>query len=82
MVNSLAELRKKIPLAKPARLVHISATKAVFFTVGALTGCQGACGCSSGVEHNLAKVGVVGSNPIARSILPLYDPETWVTQRT
>ena len=25
------------------------------------------CGCSSGVEHNLAKVGVVGSNPIARS---------------
>ncbi len=25
-------------------------------------------GCSSGVEHNLAKVGVVGSNPIARSI--------------
>jgi hypothetical protein len=27
------------------------------------------CGCSSGVEHNLAKVGVVGSNPIARSKL-------------
>ena len=27
----------------------------------------GFCGCSSGVEHNLAKVGVVGSNPIARS---------------
>ena len=27
----------------------------------------GASGCSSGVEHNLAKVGVVGSNPIARS---------------
>jgi hypothetical protein len=25
-------------------------------------------GRSSGVEHNLAKVGVVGSNPIARSI--------------
>src|SRR6266480_6900035 len=25
------------------------------------------CGCSSGVEHNLAKVWVVGSNPIARS---------------
>ena len=24
-------------------------------------------GCSSGVEHNLAKVGVVGSNPIVRS---------------
>src|SRR5262249_29799506 len=24
-------------------------------------------GCSSGVEHNLAKVGVVGSNPFARS---------------
>ena len=28
------------------------------------------CGCSSGVEHNLAKVGVVGSNPIARSKKP------------
>ena len=28
-------------------------------------------GCSSGVEHNLAKVGVVGSNPIARSNLIL-----------
>ncbi len=28
------------------------------------------CGCSSGVEHNLAKVGVVGSNPIARSKIP------------
>lgn len=24
-------------------------------------------GCSSGVEHNLAKVGVEGSNPFARS---------------
>lgn len=29
------------------------------------------CGCSSGVEHNLAKVRVVGSNPIARSNLLL-----------
>src|SRR5262249_38730799 len=28
------------------------------------------CGYSSGVEHNLAKVGVVGSNPIARSKKP------------
>src|SRR5580704_15117875 len=27
------------------------------------------CGCSSGVEHNLAKVGVGGSNPLARSKL-------------
>ena len=26
-------------------------------------------GCSSGVEHNLAKVGVEGSNPFTRSIL-------------
>ena len=29
--------------------------------------CPG-CGCSSGVEHDLAKVGVEGSNPFARSI--------------
>jgi hypothetical protein len=28
---------------------------------------RGRCGCSSGVEHNLAKVGVGGSNPLARS---------------
>jgi hypothetical protein len=28
-------------------------------------------GRSSGVEHNLAKVGVVGSNPIARSSFPV-----------
>src|SRR6516162_6229347 len=28
---------------------------------------RGGCGCSSGVEHNLAKVGVGGSNPLARS---------------
>src|SRR5664279_2508432 len=27
------------------------------------------CGCSSGVEHDLAKVGVEGSNPFARSNL-------------
>ena len=26
------------------------------------------CGSSSGVEHNLAKVGVAGSNPVFRSI--------------
>ena len=36
------------------------------------------CGCSSGVEHDLAKVGVEGSNPFARSnyfiqIMPLRD---------
>ena len=30
----------------------------------------GASGCSSGVEHNLAKVGVEGSNPFARSSSP------------
>jgi hypothetical protein len=29
------------------------------------------CGRSSGVEHNLAKVGVEGSNPFARSRIPL-----------
>ncbi len=29
-----------------------------------------ASGCSSGVEHNLAKVGVEGSNPFARSSFP------------
>src|SRR5215469_13924811 len=32
---------------------------------------RGRCGCSSGVEHNLAKVGVGGSNPLARSKFPV-----------
>ena len=32
------------------------------------------CGRSSGVEHNLAKVGVEGSNPFARSSLHLAEP--------
>src|SRR4051794_3814749 len=32
------------------------------------------CGCSSGVEHNLAKVGVGGSNPLARSIVQMREP--------
>jgi hypothetical protein len=33
-------------------------------------------GRSSGVEHNLAKVGVEGSNPFARSSFPLSDLDT------
>ena len=33
------------------------------------------CGCSSGVEHNLAKVGVEGSNPFARSNCFSPEPE-------
>ena len=32
------------------------------------------CGRSSGVEHNLAKVGVEGSNPFARSSRHLAEP--------
>ena len=31
---------------------------------------------------NLAKVGVEGSNPFARSILFMSSPKTWVTDRT
>ena len=41
-------------LANPGALLHIPA---------------GGCGCSSGVEHHVANVRVVGSNPIARSNL-------------
>src|SRR6516162_10666368 len=33
------------------------------------------CGCSSGVEHDLAKVGVEGSNPFARSKILLSAAE-------
>ena len=39
----------------------------------------GGCGRSSVVEHQLPKLSVVGSIPIARSNLSLSDPETWVT---
>src|SRR5258705_13638838 len=42
----------------------------------------GGRGCSSGVEHHVANVRVVGSNPIARSSTCMSDPETWVTKRT
>ena len=40
------------------------------------------CGCSLGVEHDLAKVGVEGSNPFARSNFQMSGPDTWVTERT
>jgi hypothetical protein len=41
------------------------------------TGCSVSvrCGSSSGVEHNLAKVGVEGSNPFSRSSFSLYSKE-------
>jgi hypothetical protein len=52
-------------VAKPAALWHSKATARVFGPGCRLT--LLGCGCSSGVEHNLAKVGVEGSNPFARS---------------
>src|SRR5215471_3905695 len=42
--------------------------------------CRSGCGCSSGVEHNLAKVGVEGSNPFARSSL-LGRPHVWLSSQ-
>jgi hypothetical protein len=46
-------------------------TRPPFGIGGACSGGYGlpalGCGCSSGVEHDLAKVGVEGSNPFARS---------------
>ena len=32
-------------------------------------------------QQDLAKVGVEGSNPFARSNKSMSDPETWVTER-
>jgi hypothetical protein len=52
-------------LATPDGMVFRDAVRGrrrVFPTSGAVVS-----GCSSGVEHNLAKVGVEGSNPFARS---------------
>jgi hypothetical protein len=50
-------------LAKPAALWHSFPRSPLLRWPLTLLG----CGCSSGVEHNLAKVGVEGSNPFARS---------------
>jgi hypothetical protein len=52
-------------VAKPVALWHSKAAARVLCPVCRLT--LLGCGCSSGVEHNLAKVGVEGSNPFARS---------------
>ena len=35
------------------------------------------CGCSSVVERNLAKVDVVGSSPIIRSLLKVFSKCKW-----
>src|SRR5262245_60288608 len=45
-------LKRSPALANPGALLHIPVD---------------GCGCSSGVEHHVANVRVVGSNPIARS---------------
>src|SRR5580658_9152987 len=52
-------------VAKPVALWHSKVAARVLCPVCRLT--LLGCGCSSGVEHNLAKVGVEGSNPFARS---------------
>jgi hypothetical protein len=49
------------------RLLQYQAAFGIALPVGADGGQSLGCGCSSGVEHNLAKVGVEGSNPFARS---------------
>src|ERR1700693_3276624 len=40
--------------------------------------CPNGCGCSSGVEHDLAKVEVEGSNPFARSKLSIETQSAYV----
>ena len=54
-------ISRKAPVAFAGRIWHSSAARR-----RVERGVLG-CGCSSGVEHNLAKVGVEGSNPFARS---------------
>ena len=42
--------------------------------------CPPYCECSSGVEHHLAKVRVVGSNPITRSTSSFHEEDFyWIT---
>ena len=62
------------PITRPDTLkisrLHPAAISAyTFLTRAVQPSCVG-CGCSSVVEHNLAKVGVEGSNPFARSKFP------------
>ena len=56
---------REISVAKAISFGHIGPRRADAKFYKAPGGLE--CGCSSGVEHNLAKVRVVGSNPIARS---------------
>src|SRR3954466_9171129 len=60
------------PLAKPARLLHMSRLDDADH--------RSECGCSSGVEHNLAKVGVEGSNPFARSKIRLDSKDIYAVR--
>ena len=54
--------------AKPARHCDFPVAIAKLFShIGAACGVSRASGCSSGVEHNLAKVGVERSNRFTRS---------------
>ena len=61
---------REISVAKAISFGHIGPRRADAKFYKAPGGLE--CGCSSGVEHNLAKVRVEGSNPFARSnILPV-----------
>jgi hypothetical protein len=55
------------PTIGKARLANLPATTIISVLDNRGRSRRDGRGCSSGVEHNLAKVGVVGSNPIARS---------------
>src|SRR5580700_2207847 len=66
-------------VAKPVALWHSNAAARVFGPVCRLT--LLGCGCSSGVEHNLAKVGVEGSNPFARSKISKEMPGIGATRQ-
>ena len=52
----------------PVKRFSLLQSRRGFGHIGAAAAPCRASGCSSGVEHNLAKVGVEGSNPFARSI--------------
>src|SRR5690606_26377793 len=60
----------RLPQERRAALLFPVAFDREFGHIGAACGESRASGCSSGVEHNLAKVGVEGSNPFARSSFP------------
>ncbi len=73
-LNGIQEVRGSIPLGSMPRSAHISRcgltlNRAGRFPPMCVEGQY--AGIAQLVEHNLAKVGVAGSSPVSRSVVPM-----------